>query len=175
MFQQFSNGIDVVVGQLVALDIGFGLSWVSQPISLYSFLLPGQALQHYPASLPNVIDSKEWSHSPTLISFGLADHIQVTSGNSIVLLRKVAGHEHCTRRGTGPALPSAASSEERCLRQQSKPGTLISLMVTWAMDNCTVSGGYMTMDPDMTLRGSMCLRCLHRLLTSDCSSSFSPL
>jgi hypothetical protein len=59
LVQQFTDEVDAGVGQLKALDLGLGGSWVSQPTSSPTSAPPGQPLQHAPASSRNATDAQE--------------------------------------------------------------------------------------------------------------------
>lgn len=48
MVHQIIEGIDVGVGQLIALALGLVGSWVGQPASCPAFSMPEWALQHWP-------------------------------------------------------------------------------------------------------------------------------
>lgn len=72
MPQHFTDGINVGVGQLTALDLGLGSSWASQPTSPPSPIPGGWALQHCPDSPPNAELPRGRASFPTLTPLGLA-------------------------------------------------------------------------------------------------------
>lgn len=62
VLHQFTNEVDVEMGQIISLVLGLGSNWASKPDSFPSSSPPGWALQHYPGYLtaPDSVDQDQF-------------------------------------------------------------------------------------------------------------------